>query len=497
MKKIFYKKQYISLLNENNDLFNQNDDLNIIQNNKEIINNDVEEEELEQEEEFETTVRFKIPFSIFSYYKDELWTKLQNKQKSFVIYISDDGYDLRIHSNKFQKKNELERANYLVYLNNKFIPYSQTKSIESLAFQCIDYSKIQTIVTRYTLFELQPDNKDDFTNIRIVIESISNDRGIDYMFAAEIEYAEEIYLNNNSISKTNNILFKYIKEILNPVWSFINIEYDVIKPENVINIPSRIFHPFYQIDVTNYLIKYKFDGYKGKMIYTKNNFYYFDDLHNFNIIKIFPEIFKLFENIIFQFEIVQNDNNNNNNKENNNNTLNVMVLTDIIGVYINNTLYTLKPTEVLKVFEYISQVLNVNNINNVIIELDNNIIYPLQLQKAISNEELKNNEINKINLLYDGYIIVSNELEIKYKIPTCDVRLFNYMLYIDNMNEPITSDMFYNDKYVNNSIYEVSIDSTGSIYILRKRHDRMFTSTELEYINFIQLTKKMLTHKLL
>lgn len=474
-KKIFYKNQFINLKDHHDDLFN-------IESTPPIKNNEPDQLNLnliteDSEIEYETSIRFKIPFSIFSYYKNLVWNKIPNKIKKNVIYINDDGYDIRIHSDRFQKKTELERANYLLYLDGKFIPYSQTKSMESLAYKCIDFSKIQTIVTRYIFLEYIPYDTDELKNIRIVFESISNEKGIDYMFAAEVEFSEEVYNNAKKIYSYNQYLFEYIRTILNPVWANINIKYDVIEPENVLNIPSRIFHPFHQIDVTNYLIKYKFDGYKGKMIYTKNNFYYFDDLQNFSVIIKYPNIFKTFENIIFQFEIVQSMDL----------SISVIVLTDIIGVYIHGILYTLKPTEVLNVFKYIASQLDAYEL-----ELDSGLIYPLQLQKSIPTEELN----NSINLKYDGYIIVSNELEIKYKVPTCDARLYQNMLYIDNMNEPITSDMFYGS-YSNDQIYEISINSSGSIYILRKRHDRMFTSTIIEYNNFVDLSQKMLLNKLL
>ena len=491
-KIIFFKNQYINLLDSN--IFIQNEKVNQTCDSEDVSISD-------DEVEYETSIRFKISEIIFTYYKEQFWDLIDTKKKEYVIYMSDDGYNLRIHSDKFQKKTEKERANFLIFMNNKFIPYTQTKSIESPAFKCIDFSKINTIVTRYTLLEYdenindKPYDDDDIKYVRIVVESISNEKGVDYMFAAEVEYSNVSYENPNNLKVVNQTLFDLVSKILEPVWDSIDIKYDAIQPENVINIPSRIFHPIYKIDVNNYLIKYKFDGYKGKMIYTKKNFYYFDDLQKFKIIEVYPKVFEFFENIIFQFEIVSNVEN----------TMNVLMLTDIIGVYINNTLYTLKPTDVLKVFSYISSISK--SLDDITLNFrkdfnkphskydDKNFEnidgYCLQIQKPI----LPTDKCS--NLKYDGFIIISNELEIKYKIPTCDVRLFNYMLYIDNMNEPVTSEMFYGSEYKNNKIYEISINPKGFVYILRSRYDRFLTSTIAEYENFIEISKIMIDNKVL
>jgi len=87
--------------------------------------------------------------------------------------------------------------------------------------------------------------------------------------------------------------------------------------------------------------------------------------------------------------------------------------------------------------------------------------------------------------LYDGYIIVTNTNLWKYKIPTCDVRIVNKFITIDQC--PLQKgDATYDYE---DGIYEISAKEFGlDMDILRRRHDRVHSSSPKKYELFLAAT---------
>lgn len=85
---------------------------------------------------------------------------------------------------------------------------------------------------------------------------------------------------------------------------------------------------------------------------------------------------------------------------------------------------------------------------------------------------------------YDGFILVQNNMVIKWKMPTVDVKCVSKRLY------SVADKTFELDREgEKDAIYEIS----PNYKIIRKRIDRITSSTEQEYAMFIE-SMKMLSH---
>lgn len=153
-----------------------------------------------------------------------------------------------------------------------------------------------------------------------------------------------------------------------------------------------------------------------------------------------------------------------------------MVLIEAIGALVNDHIYTTEPrtnVEFLQHFVTLSNITD-NGVNGQ--HIDNK---PLQVQQFY-NTALPTNYDTK---LYDGFIIVQNDLIIKWKIPTIDVKCLTENTYKVGQHE-------INLQFVGipGKIYEINYNYE----VMRMRSDRLAASTENEYDVFIQSTQHLL-----
>nr|CAR40187.1 putative RNA polymerase subunit LEF-4 [Chelonus inanitus] len=84
----------------------------------------------------------------------------------------------------------------------------------------------------------------------------------------------------------------------------------------------------------------------------------------------------------------------------------------------------------------------------------------------------------------DGFIVVCNNREYKFKIPTLDVRIRNELAYLDQSPMPIFNTKLLSTFLLNpNSVYEITLRK-NQVIILRERFERQFTSNMDEFENF-------------
>lgn len=369
----------------------------------------------------ETEVTIKIPIKTF--------INNQNYKQSIVIYYDND---LRITDKTQQIKKTVRRNCYLKWFNNTFLPCTYTVSNEYNTNINLYLCSIRKIITRFTLYEAN--------FIRITVE-FENNR---YFLKGETENVENIqqfyelylcYLNNFDHEN----------------------QYDKIHINSYNNVPSRPFG-IYNLgdDIECRAVKYKFDGYKAKLFILSGIGYLIRPVDTL-ITKIDIPQLKEYDNFFYQVECMDDK----------------IIITDVIGVYINGDLYSPNPVDALEHLKYL-------NINGIQIVVDNKL-YRIYNQYTIQDGP----PIDK----YDGYIFVTMEKEYKVKIPTVDLELKNNFFYYNNNDNKIqVNDFKYNYE---DGIYEVTFTQSFLKYkVLRQRFDRHCACKKEEYDAFCISTQK-------
>jgi hypothetical protein len=373
----------------------------------------------------------------------------------------------RISENQKQIKTTTEKKHRLKFIESQFLPYVYTESIETNIDGIVDFSNdtIESATLRIIIYEK--------CNIRISVDFSTNGK---FIMIAEKEFdcPQTLTQLNDCNDDFFDLVVSKIRQHLPRVKYFTTPDSNIIIAE-LNNIPSKRFELLFNIGPPPYIIKAKFDGYKGKFIIhksTNGDAIFIDTIMKIGYIKNLPsELIANYNHFILQYEQMSSN----------------VILTDVVGVYINAMLYETHPCDVLKCF---------NNLpfTNHTITLDS-IPYQLFKQRALPGFSLEN--IIPPDKA-DGFILIDGHQEYKYKIPTCDVRMLNNKLYIDN--EKFTNSIDYRSyckMRLENGIYEIHVPinaifkkDTGTFNlpfkILRSRIDRDHTSTLKEFDDFIE-----------
>lgn len=301
-------------------------------------------------------------------------------------------------------------------------------------------------ITRYTLYEHQ--------SIRITIDYENN----------------TFYLNGETENVTASELFyetyfPYLK-----LYGVIDLShcYNDLQISTYNSITSRKFEIFNIGDEINCLaIKYKYDGYKCKMFIDACTALYFAP-----VVRIIqrintPDVLRPFNKLILQLECMDDK----------------LIITDVIGVYINDVLYAPTPMDAL----LFCKSLNIND-KNVHLTI-NGTSYTLYTQHEIAERE----PIDR----YDGYIFVTDHREYKVKLPTVDLHLIKHFFYLYDAEKKIQVSDFQYD--FADGIYEVirhpqDFDNIYRFIILRQRFDRHYPCSKLEYEDFCESNRRWNEH---
>lgn len=409
--------------------------------------------------EYESSIKIKISRNQY----ETLLEQYPHKITTYVVYF--DNY--RISNFKKEKKERIHTICELLYFKNKFIPCKHTIASEQPIDVETNLHETTSIVCRSILHKTTANDE----NVRIAIEKQDFELLVEYNFCVEIEFANVDAFNAKIRSQElGQQMGELCSDYMCKFFDKLHIECDQFDAVKFGKITSRKFDDIqnFNAHAEPYILKAKYDGVKGKFC---NNLYCIDTfqpiilissgdtLLNTGTIKALPKQFDSFENVIFQFELMESGN---------------VIVTDIIGIYIKETLFSPSPNTVLRVFQE-------QNIDGSDIQLGN---YPCKLytQKALTLGFTAADIIDKC----DGFIITSQNREYKFKMPTCDVRLKAGKLYLDNSSVPISYDTF--SHYVDDIIYEIVKRPQGFI-ILRKRSDRIYTSSLEEYQTFLKNSK--------
>lgn len=335
----------------------------------------------------------------------------------------------RISEKKQQIKHIYYRRNYIKYYDKLCLPCVHTRATETPVNFQISQAP-QCVILRMILYQE--------ASVRISI-----DYEVDkYYLKGEIE----------NVSMENEFYKLYVQHLRQYQFS---IKFDAIDISKWSDITSRVFKNIYlQAPQKINKIKYKYDGYRAKLCASEIGMYT-DSLRQYDSIYAMPKSIMQFPNLVYQLEVMSDK----------------LILTDVLGAFIKNELYTLKyPVDVLSLFSD----LDIPSLT--CMKADDIWVlgqqYKLYAQCAI---EPGQEPIDKI----DGYIAVSDTCEYKIKVPTCDVEVKDKKMYVDGT---LISESIYN---VSNGIYEITKEKDPLKYIiLRLRHDRISSSSQEEYLTF-------------
>lgn len=369
---------------------------------------------------------------------------IKDYQRVLVVYFTND---IRVSNGVQQLKQTLQKQTFLKWHKCVFLPCTYTVATETATEYDLYLANIKKIITRFIVYEANL--------IRISIEYENHQ----FYLSGETEdvtQAEDFYEKFYSYM----VLFKTLD---------IHHYYDKILVSSYNNITSRKFENFNIGDEINCLaIKYKYDGFKCKLAVISDYAYYFAPVVGIIQRIDTPLPLRPFKRLIFQLECMDDK----------------LIITDVIGVYINKILYPPTPIDTLSFLKS----LQINQ-QDLKIKLNNGKSYQLYAQHEMSEREPID--------IYDGYIFVTDQKEYKVKLPTVDLHLIKRFFYLYEGGKKIQVSDFQYD-YAD-GIYEVirhpqDFDSIYRLIVLRQRFDRHYPCNKAEYENFRESNRKWTEH---
>jgi hypothetical protein len=239
----------------------------------------------------------------------------------------------------------------------------------------------------------------------------------------------------------------------------VNVKYNKIEVSDLNLVTCRVLRHFCELDeIPIDVVKFKYNGYKGKLFVRPNNsLIYVDAMDSYEEIKQYPLGLNRFVNFIFQVERMPD----------------CVIITDVVGVQHENRFYILSPLDALNLLGDLY-------IPHAKFMLSETITISGQKYQCFVQSSIEKNPIALGDI--DGYIIVSGVCEYKYKSPSCDVTMRASVMTVGN--EVLGE---YN---LEDGIYEITEEVGGKIQVLRRRFDRKVGATCVEYENFKMLIKR-------
>lgn len=363
----------------------------------------------------------------------------------------------------------------------RFVPLTRTSSDEECINPCILLNKdmqISQCVVRRVLYE-----KDDMRISLDTVGTSSTGKSTPSFvrLSCEIEYdlsnVEKYYAQVHTKEK---IMVRRLMKFSDAHGLGIlegSGHLDKLDPLNLMCFPCRKLYSLseMQFDTSvKFVLKKKYDGFKGRLcVDTALDVFVQDDLNRFSVVS--HEQHMTFShdnvNVAYQVEFVEAKD-----------RTPRMIFTDVIGVMVDRKLYVPEPLNVLDYFKRTPFMSNSMKLFDK--------TYRLQTQEVCLNSCLKGD----LAVDTDGYLIVSDNLEFKYKVPTIDLVYRQYNLQMEKVN-PFFHDSNGDDagndspqitnessivnkvKLEEGGIYEVTLQKFNEWVVIRRRKDRYFAST--------------------
>lgn len=367
---------------------------------------------------------------------------------SDVIFAYTNGS--RMSNRTSQKKTIHSRKFILGFCNGHMFPIHRTTATEELAdiddlvaFKCIKSTK-RLIISNH-----------DGVRVSINMEEGS---GVSYSIELEHEYPDK-----SDYEKVLSIEQKLMRRAIQLDCVF---EKDLMSFQNTIAsvMPKiQMWHCF--DDSKDYRWAYKWDGIKTKMIFINHpndkqqcKVGLWPDASNYSVHNAESTLPKKAFDFIFNACLIAEQ------------LVDRFVILEIIGASFEGEIFTAEPRTNIQMLDYLKSIVSVPDSKLLV---DNK---PVDVQEFFLPP--KPNEYNPN--LHDGFIIVQNEIIIKWKVPTIDVKCVGPNKFVVANNKTIDVDSSLIEA-VPGVIYEID----HNYQILRTRKDRIAASSTEEHELFV------------
>nr|AJZ73110.1 Lef-4 [Venturia canescens] len=351
------------------------------------------------------------------------------KRLEDVILIFTNG--TRLSSRTMEKKITLQKKRVVGFYENCIYPIVRSQASEETV--AIDELNVQKTIHR--VLTLQGDS------CRVSYNKIETENGTKYTFACEIEYAP-----NTDYTR----ILEHEKHLMSLVNEHgITVSYEKLSLEQTFSciVPKvqmwNCFNP-----AGEYLWAYKWNGVKAKFLCIDSNAYVWPDAGQVTTERCTGDVSSI-QRICMQVELTDRD----------------IVIVEIVAASFDGNIHTSEPLTNVALLKLLAQRLT-GRITVGTRQLRVQTFHNSQLPSSFNKE------------LYDGFIIVQDDLILKWKAPTIDVKCIAPNEYTVADNKMI----HLPEVGVVGAIYELS----SNLKLLRKRTDRLAPSTARELEVFLE-----------
>lgn len=387
--------------------------------------------------EWETTISIHTTESEYSKVLND-----NNNHMIDIIFLLQNG--IRLANRTAQKKTVITRRKLLTYYKEHWVPMERTTATEE------DVFPPSIIIVEKCIFRLIVYQQD---GIRISYNKEICSHGEKFNIEYEIEYpADSSY---ETILEKERRLMKMFLEHGRIIHRNIMTRIDMF---SCVMSKVQMWHCF--DNTAPYIWAYKWNGVKSKILITDNAHkdeslitYVWSDASTITNQTCRGTNIQHLINICCAVEIMDDR----------------IIIIEAIGTMIDGEIYTTEPMANASFLKHLGKIW----VNDVFI--DNK---PVVVQKFFA-PSLPNNYGEDC----DGFIIIQNDLIIKWKIPTIDVKCITpYTFKVGSHLIPLS---FIGEP---GKIYEI----TYKYEVLRQRNDRLAASSDQEYDVFLNSTKMLL-----
>lgn len=389
-------------------------------------------------DEWESTISMPISEDVYREFVRNSDTRLD------VIFLFKCG--ARLSGRRFQRKTTVTCRYLLSFENKHWYPIERTTAVEQLTF-IPDMSTITKTIFRRLYFVSE--------NIRISFNCETTLDGVKYNVEYEVEYPP-------------GSEYEYILDLERQLMSHVKVfvQRKKMTLEKIFSCVMSKVQMWHVFDPSkDYIWAYKWNGVKSKILITDtivemngvtgNLTYIWPDVNDIStkICSISPTAKRKIDispllNLCFLVEIMDH----------------AYVVIEAVGALIDTVIFTTEPKTNVAVLAYLRRV-----IGNHGLLIDG---IPLRFQRFY-----KQPMPNRYGKNHDGFIIIQNEMIIKWKIPTVDVKCIGPYLY------SVADETLQLDKEgVVGCIYELCYGNK----ILRKRIDRIAASSKNEWTIYVK-----------
>ncbi|AYP97913.1 LEF-4 [Mauternbach virus] len=386
-------------------------------------------------DEWESTISRPITEQQYNKYKCKPY-------KCDVIFLFKDG--TRLSCRTMQKKTTTYCRNLISFHKNKWYPIQRTTAIESMQTLPNHYT-CDKIIYRIIVYHQK--------NLRVSYNMEECANGAKYNMEYEIEYQKDTPYHEILMyeRKLINVAMSDNFEIKRQILSLVDLfSYVMTK--------VQMWHCFNPLK--DYIWAYKWNGIKAKLLITDklsengaNLTYIWPDANDIAIEECRGTNISPLINFCFLVEIMAD----------------CIVLIEAIGASIEQNIYTTEPVTNSYVLKYLKDQKTQLTIGN----------KPVVIQEFYSPPLPNFYDMTQ----FDGLIIIQDDMIIKWKIPTIDVKCIDGFKYK-------VADAILTLNFEGNigKIYEMSYKNE----ILRERNDRIVDSSPQEYAVFLESSKQLL-----